>query len=199
MDSCLQSVFLNGLLLAVTPVAQKAQYVHWTSAFSCLTLLTTVCRAPAAPSSPHPSASGNCSELRKGQRPSNKKRWREEWRGLNICPRKEKEVQPGRGVASSDSCWEAGFWGTGLTGRRRDTVSSKVVCEEVQRQLTEQSLTSEKLYLNIYVTLLLILFCLGFFLSYEKMPGHKWPPHKPPWPTVQAVLNASCFRTHGCL
>lgn len=42
-----------------------------------------------------------------------KRRWREEWRGLNICQGKEKWVQPGRGVASTANCWKAGFWGTG--------------------------------------------------------------------------------------
>lgn len=42
-------------------------------------------------------------------------------------------------------------------------VSSKFVYEEILRKLIEQILTSEKLYLNIYVTLMqIILFCLGF-------------------------------------
>lgn len=64
-------------------------------------------------------------------------------------------------------------------------VSSKFFCEEVQRKLTELSLTSEKLYLNIYVTLMqIILLWLGFLLSCGKMSGHKQPPHKLPLPAV---------------
>lgn len=189
MDSCLQSLFPNGLLLAVTPMEQEAQVGplnlclqvphsadHCVPCPNCSFLSPSLSiwkllgtqKGSATLDSLSPTGAYSTQFLLSSS--SNKKRWREEWRGLNICQSKEKGVQPWRGVAFSDNCWEAGFWGT---GRRWDTVSSKVVCEEVQRQLIEQSLTSEKLYLNIYVTLLqIILFCLGFLLSYEKMSGH---------------------------
>lgn len=186
VDSCLHSVFLNGsprLLLAVTLMEQEAQVglLNLWLQVPGLTLLTAVCRA-AAPSSPHPSASENCLEVGKVQwlltplspaeayptqfllsSSSKKKKWKEEWRGLNCCQGKEKGEQPGRGAASTANCWEAGFWGTGVTGKRWDRVSSKFVYEEILRKLIEQILTSEKLYLNTYVILMqIILFCLGF-------------------------------------
>lgn len=44
---------------------------------------------------------------------SKTKRWRQEWRRLNIYQGKEKWEQPGRGTASAANCWEAAFWGTG--------------------------------------------------------------------------------------
>lgn len=74
-------------------------------------------------------------------------------------------------------------------------VSSKFVCEEILRKLIEQSLISEKLYLNIYIILMqIILFYLGFLLSYEKMSGHKQPPHNSTRPVVPGSTKCLLFQ-----